>query len=295
MALVILIGALPFLFYASAYAGEKKPITAPSTEGKEECKEYSAGKVKSDWLDDYSHPVGLTYNAQATLNAAYLWRGLYVGAANLQASANVGYGGLYIDMWWNIGTTDWRFKTFQPEVDVTVGFSRWGLNASVMLVHNFNCGFFDFSNRIGGGNSFEASLRYTVSSKLPLSILWATRVSAADGYLNASGDTVRAYSTYAEISYTHPFEHGWSLYGAIGITPWKSVYTGYQRDFAVQNIEVRVRKDYDLSSRCGLKLQCVLSVNPSALASDKSTAQWKPYSPSSQSVNANVCVGVYLK
>ena len=53
---------------------------------------------------------GLTYSAQATLNAAYLWRGLYVGAANLQASASVGYGGLYADLWWNIGTTDWRFN-----------------------------------------------------------------------------------------------------------------------------------------------------------------------------------------
>lgn len=283
VALVVLIGALPFLNNASASARK----------GEEESQE---SRVESRWLDDYSQPVGFTYSAQATLNAAYLWRGLYVGAANLQASASVGYGGLYADLWWNIGTTDWRFNTFQPEMDITIGFNRWGLNAYALLVHNFNCGLFDFSNRVGrGGNSFEVGLRYTVSSKLPLSILWSTRLSATDGYISTQGDTIRAYSTYAEISYTHPLPHGLSLYGAIGITPWKSVYTGYQRDFAVQNIEIRLRKDWDLSKHCGLKLQGALSINPSALAADKTTAQWHPYTPDNQSINANICAGIYLK
>lgn len=278
VALIVSIGALPFLFSAPAHAHEIETVS------------------KNQWLDDYSQPVGLTYSAQATINAAYLWRGLYVGGMNLQTSASVGYGGLYVDLWWNIGTTDWRFNTFQPEVDVTIGFNRWGINASILLVHNFNCGFFDFSNRVGrGGNSLEASLRYTVSSKLPLSFLWATRVSATDGYINQTGDTVRAYSTYAELSYTHPLPYGLSIYGAIGITPWKSVYTGYQRDFAVQNIEIRIRKDWELSQRCGLRMQGALSINPSGLAADKTTAQWKPYTPDKQTINANILVGVYLK
>ena len=300
-----MIGALPFFNNASASAREEARVE--SQESRVESGESRGGeppqarrsqesRVESGWLDDYSKPVGLTYSAQATLNAAYLWRGLYVGAANLQASASVGYGGLYADLWWNIGTTDWRFNTFQPEMDITIGFNRWGLNAYALLVHNFNCGLFDFSNRVGsGGNSFEVGARYTVSSKLPLSFLWATRLSATDGYIDAIGDTIRAYSTYAEISYTHALPHGLSLYGAIGITPWKSVYTGYQRDFAVQNIEIRLRKDWDLSKHCGLKLQGVLSINPSALAADKSSAQWHPYNPGNQSINANICAGVYLK
>ena len=75
-----MIGALPFFNNASASAREKE--------------ESQESRVESRWLDDYSQPVGFTYSAQATLNAAYLWRGLYVGAANMQASASVGYGGL---------------------------------------------------------------------------------------------------------------------------------------------------------------------------------------------------------
>lgn len=271
IALAFFAGALPFFRPAPAHAQE------------------------SEWLDDYSAPVGFTYGAQATVQTTYLWRGLYVGALNLQTSGNVGYGGLYFNMWWNVGTADWRFKTFQPEVDLTLGFSRWGLDASVTFIHSFNCGFFDFSNRPEGGNALELGLRYTVSSKLPLSIYWATRLAAADGYLNDAGDTIRAYSTYIELSYTHHFPHDISLYGAIGITPWRSMYTGFQRNFAVQNIEFKLRKDWSVSEHCGLMIQSAFSINPSALAADLSTAQWHPYAPGNQSINFNFGFGVYLK
>ena len=113
--------------------------------------------------------------------------------------------------------------------------------------------------------------------------------------MNAAGDTVQAYSSYAEISYTQVLPFGLSLYGAIGITPWRSCYTFYQRDFAVQNIEVRLRKDWSVTERCGLMIQGLLSVNPSALAADKATTQWNPYDPWLQGVNANIAFGVYLK
>lgn len=271
---VFFAGALPFLFYAPVHAEESK---------------------ENKWLDDYSAHVGLTYNAELTLNSTYLWRGLCLGALNIQPTASIGYGGAYATMWWNIGTFDWSFARVQPEIDIIFGFARWGIDASVMYVHSFDRAFFDFSNHPDGGNGLEVRLRYTVSSKLPLSIFWATRVGASDGYLNDTGDTIRAYSSYAEISYTHHFPYDISLYGAVGITPWKSFYTGYKGNFAVQNIELRLRKDWSLHERCGLMLQGTLSINPSALAADKTTAQWHPLAMTNQSVNANLTVGVYLK
>ena len=270
-----MIGAIPFLFFSPARAQEVES--------------------ENRWLDDYHAHVGLTYGAEAAVQSTYLWRGLYVGAMNIQGSANVGYGGLYFDMWWNIGTADWSFTRFQPEVDLTLGFARWGLNACVMFIHNFNCPFFDFTNHPDGGNGLEVKLRYTVSSKLPLSFLWATRIGASDGYLNSAGDTIRAYSSYAELSYTQPLPFGLSVYGAIGITPWRSFYTGYQRGFAVQNIEVRLRKDWDLSEHCGLQLQGVLSINPSGIAADKTSVEWHPKNPGNQTINTNIALGVYLK
>jgi hypothetical protein len=214
---------------------------------------------------------------------------------NIQPSANVGYGGLYADLWWNIGTTDWGFQHFLPEMDFSIGFDRWGVNVYLLYIHNFNCGFFDFKNYPDKGNRLELNVRYTVSSKLPLSILWATRVAASDGYLGASGDTVMAYSSYLELSYTQNFPYGLSLYGAVGITPWRSVYTNYSGHFAVANIELRLRKDWSLSEHCGLMLQGTLTINPYELAADPSTAQWKPLTPHRQAINTNICLGVYLK
>ena len=271
MALVLCIGALPFVFNAGTYAQESR------------------------WLDDYKQPVGLTYSAQAKIQTSYLWRGLYVGALNVQGDASVGYGGLYLDMWWNIGTEDWTFTKFQPEVDLTLGFSRWGLDIYALYIHNFKHGFFDLGYYDSGRNALEVGVRYTVSSKLPLSFLWATRFTDADSYINLEGDTAHAYSSYAEISYTQKFAYGLSLYGAVGITPWKSLYTGYQRGFAVQNIELRLRKDWSVSERCGLMVQGVVCVNPSALADDKTSYKWDPKNPSNQSINANIAFGVYLK
>ena len=273
IALAFFVGALPFLYCASAHAQEE---------------------ARSKWLDDYKAPVGFTYNAQARIQPTYIWRALYAGGANIQASANVGYGGLYLDMWWNIGVTDWTFKTFQPEVDFSLGFARWGLDIYLLYIHNFNTGFFDFHNYPGKGNRLELNVCYTVSSKLPLGIRWATRVAASDGYLNAAGDTVMAYSSYAEINYTQRFPYGLSLYGAVGLTPWRSVYTLYRYDFGVTNIDLRLRKDWTVAEHCGLMLQGQLCINPTLLAADKSTAEWHPYNPGNQAINANITFGIYL-
>lgn len=274
IALTLCVGALPFLFGARTYAQE----AAEELKVQGEELKVQNEKPKSQWLDDYSQHVGLTYNAQARIQTAYLWRGLYCGAPNIQASANVGYGGLYIDMWWNLGVTNWQFNTFQPEVDISLGFNRWGLNVYLLYVYNFNTGFFDFNGYSNMGNRLELDVQYTVSSKLPLSFLWATRIAASDHYLNESGEAVRAWSSYAEISYTHHMRDGWSLYGAIGITPWKSLYN--LRGAAVQNIEVRLRKDWDVAKRCGLMLQAQLCVNPAAELNI---------------IHPNMAFGVYLK
>lgn len=281
IALAVLVGALPFVFCTHAYAEEAANSQEP--------------KAKSQLLDDYTKPVGFTYSAKATLQTAYLWRGLYSGAMNVQADASVGYGGLYLTMWWNIGVTNWKFDTFQPEVDFSLGFNRWGLNVYMLYIHNFNCGFFDFANYADKGNRLEINARYTISSKIPLAIHWGTRVSAADGYLDDNGELHRAWSSYFQLSYTQALPYGLSLYGAVGMSPWKSVYSRFKGDFVVNNVELSLTKDWSVSTHCGMALFGKVVVNPSAIARDKSSVQWHPDSPGNQSVNANIGFQVYLK
>lgn len=251
----MIVGALPFVFSASAYAGEK-----------------------IDLWEDYRKPVKFTYSAQARIQTSYLWRGLYCGGPNVQASANVGYGGLYFNMWWNIGASDMHFRQFQPEVDLSLGFERWGLNIYALFIHNFNTGFFDFNNYYDKGNRLELNVMYTLSTKVPLTIRWGTRVAAADSYLDDAGNIVRAYSSYAEISYTHNMRDGWSIFGAIGMTPWKGTYN--PRGAALQNIELRLRKDWSVSKYCGVMLQGQMAVSPMQEINV---------------INLNIACGVYLK
>lgn len=269
---MLCIGALPFVFSASAYARGNELTNDRVNEL------TKAQEIRLKYFDDYKAPVGLTYNAQARIQTSYLWRGLYCGAANIQASANIGYGGLYLDMWWNIGVTDWTFKTFEPEVDFSLGFARWGLDVYLLYIHNFNTPFFDFHNYPDKGNRLELNVRYTLSSKIPLSILWATRIAASDGYLNAQGDTVQAYSSYLELSYTHKCRDGFSVYGAIGMTPWKGVYN--PNGAALQNIELRLRKDWSVAKHCGVMLQGQIAVSPMAAINV---------------INVNATFGVFLK
>ena len=73
-----------------------------------------------------------------------------------------------------------------------------------------------------------------------------------------------AYSSYMELSYKQVLPYDLSLYGAVGMTPWKSGYTGYQGSFAVVNIDIRLRKDWSVSERCGMMLmgQLMITENP---------------------------------
>lgn len=247
---MLCIGALPFVTGAGVYASESE---------------------RKGLKDEF------TYNAQARIQTSYLWRGLYCGGPNIQASANVGFYGVYLDMWWNIGAMDMSFKVFEPEVDLSLGFSRWGLDIYALYIHNFDCSFFDFGNYPNKGNRLELDVKYTIP-KVPITFLWATRVAASDCYLNAAGDTVRAYSSYAEISIDQPLRDGWSVFGAIGVTPWRSVYN--PNGAALQNIEVRLRKDWNIGNHTGLMLQGQIAVSPMAPVNV---------------INLNATFGVYLR
>lgn len=252
--------------------------------------------TRSPWLDDHPKRIGLTYGANATITANYIWRGLYVGGLSLQASANVGYGGLYADMWWNIGATDWAFSGFNPEVDITLGFARWGLNICVLHMHYFDhTPFFCFNNAAPGqpGNTTELRAGYRVSSKLPLSILWCTRFTGRDGYITDDGKLRRAWSSYLEVGYDFALPYQMTLAARVGMTPWKSLYTGYQGDFAVTNIDLRLMREWALSPHCGLIVMGQLMLNPRHITKDN--LRWNVRHPGEQRLNANLSVGINVR
>ena len=212
-----------------------------------------------------------SWSASAVVTSNYIWRGLYVGGPSVQLDATVSYAGVFANVWWNVGATDWAFTGFNPEVDVTIGFSRWGLNVNYIHCFYFDkypdgtpSRFFDFNNhpRGGGGTTGEWRISYRVSDKIPLSCLVAFRTFGRDGYYedaslqlsgrptgySLEGEKVlkRAYSTYIELGYDFNLTQDWMLAARVGMTPAKSLYTAYQGNFAVTLVGLKLTKSWAL-------------------------------------------------
>ena len=207
-----------------------------------------------------------SWSASALVTSNYIWRGLYVGGPSVQLDATVSYAGVFANVWWNIGASDWTFRSLNPEVDVAIGFSRWGL--SVYYLHCFYFDryadggmsrFFDFRNNTQGGTTGEWRVIYnrpvyTNKRGWTTSVngLCAVRTFSRDGYYaEVNGEEVwkRAYSTYIEVGVDQTFDHNWSLAARVGMTPAKSLYTGFQGNFAVTLVGLKLTKSWDLGER----------------------------------------------
>ena len=210
-----------------------------------------------------------SWSASALVTSNYIWRGLYVGGPSVQLDATVSYAGLFANVWWNIGAGDWTFSSLKPEMDVAIGFSRWGL--SVYYLHCFYFDhyadgtmshFFDFRNNTQGGTTGEWRVIYnrpvyTNKRGWTTSVngLCAVRTFSRDGYyaeasrLEGEKEWKRAYSTYIEVGVDQTWGQDWSLAARLGITPAKSIYTFYKGDFAVALVGLKLNKGWELGEK----------------------------------------------
>ena len=227
-------------------------------------------KTKEYWLPDYKQKVGFTYGFNADIVSNYIWRGFYVSGFGLQTEAMVGYGGFYVDMWWNVTSDNWTFKGINPEMDMTIGFSRWGLNIQFIHMYYFdhysdgrNSRYFDFNNHGPGegGTTSEWRISYRVSDNLPLSIMLCTRTFGRDGYYK-DGELKRAYSSYIELGYDFKLPYSLCLAARLGMTPWTSCYTQFKSTFALCNISARLTWTHDLSKHWAVSPFAHLMLNP---------------------------------
>jgi len=224
-----------------------------------------------------------SWYARAEVDANYVWRGLYNGGLSLRAEGEVSYYGFFANMWWNIGATDWHWgKTdatgagitkFNPEVDISLGYRWRGLSVLYMHMYYFDhyadgrmSRFFDWGNHApgGGGITSEWRVSYRISDRVPLRLLWCTRTFGRDGYM-LNGELKRAYSTYIEARYDQPLPMDFTLTGVIGVTPWKSLYTAFEKDFAVINLSIALSKSWQVAKGCSVDVGGELMLNPSSM------------------------------
>jgi len=223
------------------------------------------------------------WSARCEMDANYLWRGLYCGGLSFQAEADVSYYGFFVNTWWNVGATDWNWGRrdatgksitgINPEVDVALGYRYKGLVILFMHMYYFDryadgqmSRYFDFNNypQGGGGVTTEWRIGYRISDKVPLQLLWCTRTFGRDGYIK-DGELKRAYSTYIEARYDQPLPYDVTLTGMIGVTPWRSLYTNFEKNFAVVNLSVAVKKSWQLTDYCAVDIGATLVFNPNSM------------------------------
>ena len=70
----------------------------------------SAFSFKAFAEESEAKASAFTYEVGADLVSSYLWRGQNLGGLSIQPSVTLGWKGIYLCTWANIGTDNWKFE-----------------------------------------------------------------------------------------------------------------------------------------------------------------------------------------
>ena len=228
--------------------------------------------------------VKFGYEAGAEIVSSYVWRGLYNGGLSFQPTASIGFDAadeniqFRIGAWGNIGASDWKFTRNQPnpdalgmnpntylipEVDLTASFKIYGITLGATHYYYFGGTPFFSDLEEEGGSQTEVMAGFNLGdvSKVGLYFNWYTMIAGNDCYYDDANVAHRAWSSYIEVGYDLELPMDFTLGVQVGMTPWKSLYTGYDGAFAVNNVQLRLGKTWEIGEVCELELYALGSVN----------------------------------
>lgn len=293
VAVAIIVIATPFYNIASARAQSSDASTT---------REVNKSTDLSEWFTQPEPYIQFHWNAEVNLHANYLWRGMVCGGLSLQPEVSLGFEGFRASMWWNVGAASWAMDQLSPEVDLSLSYSRWGVTFTMIEMYYFDryrdgshSRFFDYNNYEpgGGGVTTELRLKYRVSDRLPLSLMWCTRFSGRDGYLTTDQTLKRAYSTYIELGYDFSLPWQLMLETRLGVTPWKSLYTQYKGNFALVNINAKLKRSWQIGQHADLQGYVEVMLNTYDI--NRSNVFCKVEDAANQRLNLNAGIGVRFK
>ncbi len=234
----------------------------------------------ASYASAYEFP-GFEWEVGADFTSAYLWRGMNYGGLAFQPDASVGYGGLKAEAWFNLSPEDYTFKAFAPEMDITLSYTIYGFTVGVNHLYYFDGSkYFDYRKpalKDWENGDYSTSQTEVFASfnfgdiweNVPLRIFWGTYVGGDDWcplYEDpADEDKVtgikQAYSSYLEFSFDAELPLGFTLTPTIGLTPWKSTYTYYEGNFALNNISLKLNWEYEVSDHFGIDVYAIGMLN----------------------------------
>ena len=185
----------------------------------------------------------------------YIWRGLDCGNVSIQPTLGIGYKGLSLSAWGNVGVS----KDDVKEFDLTLGYTTGGFNIGI-TDYWFSVGGDDPDNRYfkydahSTNHVFEANIGYDFGVA---SIQWFTNFAGNDGE-NKNGK--RAYSSYAEVAV--PFKLATCDWTATaGVVPYYSTYYS-TTGFAVTNLSLRADKEIKITDSFSVPVFGQVVANP---------------------------------
>ncbi len=169
------------------------------------------------------------------LSTKYMWRGIEYGtgpvAFPMITYTNKGFSAFVMGAYATDGS--------HQEVDLGVSYSHKYFTVGVSDYYyptavSKKDSYFEFSNR-STGHYVEAYATITPFEKLPIWLTLSSYIYGADK--NLDGD--QAFSSYAEIGYTHNFNEDDAISLTAGAALNKSFYTDYEKDFNVVNVSLK--------------------------------------------------------
>lgn len=236
---------------------------------------------------EYERP-GFEWSAGCEFTSSYLWRGMNYGGMSFQPDVTIGYAGLTIEAWANIGAVNNSFKEFNPELDITLSYKVAGLSVGFTHYYYFDkTKYFDYRKpSLAAYNDGDYATNQTevfakmefgeIFEKLPLTVTWSTFIGGDDWkplYENeANPDSVtglkQAYSSYLEVSYKAELPMGFSLTPTVGMSPWASFYNDYENKFSVNNISLRADWELEVKEVFSINVFGTMMLNTAGINKD---------------------------
>ena len=176
--------------------------------------------------------------ATADFTSKYVWRGTGYGDAP-SVMPTIGFCKGNFDIYvWGAYALDDTYREMNIGVIYTLG------NVTLELVDYFypwpGADFFNFKNSTTT-HSVEAIVTYEME-KLPFHITLGTLVYGDDKKENGNN----AFSTYAEVGYTHEINSKNSVAAVAGFSVNKGYYTDYTKDFGLVNLSAAYTRTFNL-------------------------------------------------
>ena len=193
----------------------------------------------------------------ADIVSSYIWRGQDLGGVSLQPTLGLGYKGLSLSAWGNVGLAN---PDDVKELDLTLAYTIGGFNIGVTDYWTNDGGdpdarYFKYDAH-GTNHVFEANIGYDFGLA---SVQWFTNFAGNDG---VNKDGKRAYSSYFETSV--PFRLvtvDWTA--TAGFVPFATdFYNDWTSGFTVTNLSLKATKDIKVSETFSIPLFAQVAANP---------------------------------